>query len=69
METYETLEKEFGRKIKELQRRCKHKKIKWMDEWWAIGHSTGRKVKVCLICNKRLKWKNASIVKKRDLTK
>jgi hypothetical protein len=24
----------------------------WMEEWWAPGHSTGRKVKVCANCNK-----------------
>ena len=26
----------------------------WMEEQWAPGHSTGRKVKVCLRCNKNM---------------
>ncbi len=38
MTTYKQLEKEFERKVKELQDKiCPHKKTKWMEQWWAIG--------------------------------
>jgi len=54
MVTYKQLKIEFDKKVKELQKICPHKKTKWMEHWWAIGHSTGSKVKVCLRCNKVL---------------
>jgi hypothetical protein len=31
-----------------------HKKSSWFEVWWAIGHSAGYRVKVCLVCNKEL---------------
>ena len=39
--------------IEALRTECKHEKLTdWMEEWWAPGHSTGRKVKVCEFCEK-----------------
>ena len=54
MKTYKQLKREFDKKVKELQAKCPHKRTKWMEHWWAIGHSTGTRVKVCLRCNKIL---------------
>ena len=31
-----------------------HEKSGWMEEQWAIGHSTGCQVKMCLRCNEEL---------------
>ncbi len=50
--TYYQLEKEFDRKVKELQDRCPHKRItKWMEGWWAPGHGTGTSTRLCKRCN------------------
>ncbi|MEK6883402.1 MAG: hypothetical protein AABY22_27490, partial [Nanoarchaeota archaeon] len=46
--SYEDIKKDFELRLERLQEECRHKKTKWMDEWWAMGHSTGKKVKVCL---------------------
>ena len=67
MTTYKQLEKEFERKVKELQDKiCPHKKTKWMEQWWAIGHSTGYSVKVCLRCNKIVDKKAHKVVDEID---
>lgn len=55
MPTYKSLEKEFKKKVKELQEKCKHLKTEWAEEWWAIAHSTGFAVQYCKACNKKLK--------------
>ena len=52
--TYEQIKKDFELRLWRLQEECRHKKTKWMDEYWAMGHSTGKKVKICLKCNKVL---------------
>lgn len=53
MNAADKLRKEYERKLKELQEACLHeKRSAWIEEWWAPGHSTGRKVKVCKNCNK-----------------
>ena len=57
MKTYKQLEGEFDKKVKEIQAKCPHKQFEWMDECWAIGHYTGRRVKVCKRCNKVLERK------------
>lgn len=37
--------------LKELQSKCTHIEISdWLTEYWAPGHSTDRKVKVCMCC-------------------
>ena len=55
-ENYEQLEKEFKKKVEELKKNCKHKKLSpWSEEWWAIGHSTGFEIKVCKICREIIK--------------
>ena len=53
--TYNQLRKEFDKKVKELQAKCPHNRTHWAEEWWAIGHSTGNRVKVCKRCNKIMK--------------
>jgi len=63
MKTYKELEEKFDKDIEKLQKNCKHKDIsKWIDQWWAIGHSTGWQVKVCNICNKVVERKRVEIV-------
>ena len=54
---YDKLEDSFNKKILDLQKRCPHKKTKWVEEYWAFGHSTGGMVLVCLNCNKTLERK------------
>lgn len=56
MTTYKKLQKEFYKKVKELKKRCPHKKLSdWCEEWWAMGHSTGFQVKSCNVCYKIVK--------------
>ncbi len=54
MSSYKEIEKEFERKIAELQKICKHVESEWMDQYRDF-RSTGYKVKICLNCNKQLK--------------
>lgn len=52
MTTHKQLKKEMEIKLKELQDKCKHKKLtKWCDIWWAPGHSTGASARYCKRCN------------------
>lgn len=55
--TYDSLKKEFDNKVEFLQKQCPHKKTDWFDEYFAIGHSTGKQIRVCLRCNKELEKK------------
>ncbi len=56
--TYKKLQKEFEKKVANLQKECKHARLSpWMEKWWAIGHSTGNYVKVCKTCNLEILWK------------
>jgi hypothetical protein len=57
MKSYDDLQKEFDKKVKELQEKCPHKKTEYMEQWWAYAHSTGNIVKSCLNCNKTLETK------------
>jgi len=51
MSTYKELEREFERKIKELQNHCDHKELsKWTPISWAPGHYTGHEVIICRRC-------------------
>lgn len=46
-----------------------HVSSDWMDEWWAIAHSTGYQVKMCKRCNMHLaKRKGLSVVKQNSST-
>ena len=52
---YDALRREYDAKVKKLQRTCSHKrKSEWMEQQWAIGHSTGYIVRICENCNKIL---------------
>jgi transcription elongation factor Elf1 len=44
--------------IKKLQEVCNHPKSTWCLECWAVGHTTGRSVLVCDICEKVLETKD-----------
>jgi len=66
MKTYKQLEKEFNEKVKKLQDSCPHKRKKWMEKWWAIGHSSGYQVNVCLRCNKIVKEKPTEEERKKE---
>ena len=53
MNAAERLCEQYQRELKQLQEICPHEQLTdWMEEWWAPGHSTGRKVKACANCNK-----------------
>jgi hypothetical protein len=53
MNAAERLYEEYQRSLKHLQETCPHEQLTdWVQEWWAPGHSTGRKVRVCANCNK-----------------
>jgi len=54
MSKIKELRKEFERKKKELQERCKHVNSTWCKEEWAIAHNTGYMVRVCDNCEKGL---------------
>jgi len=59
LEEYETkkkpIDEDYQRKLSELQANCPHTKLTdWMDEWWALGHSTGYSVQHCKNCDKEI---------------
>ena len=54
---YDTIVDDFKKKIKLAQETCLHEKTQWVEEYWALGHSTGCMLKVCLNCNKTLERK------------
>jgi hypothetical protein len=56
MKSYGELKQDFEKKVEMLQESCKHKRTKWYNEEWAFAHSTGRRVRVCLKCNKNLEY-------------
>jgi hypothetical protein len=46
---------EYERQVKELRETCPHLELsEWMDEWWAIAHSTGFRVQTCERCGKEM---------------
>jgi hypothetical protein len=53
MNAAERLYEQYQSDLQHLQETCPHDQLTdWMDEWWAPGHSTGRKVRACVNCNK-----------------
>ncbi len=52
MKSYKELEEEFDNEVAAVQEKCPHEETEWMEQWWAVGHSTGYKVKMCKFCNK-----------------
>jgi hypothetical protein len=60
MNAAERLHKKYQKDLRHLQQTCRHKKLTdWIEEWWAPGHSTGRRVKVCTSCNKVMQAQRA----------
>ena len=56
IKTIKELREKHKKEIEEFQNKCKHPEISsWIDEWWAPGHSSGRQVKLCNICEKIIK--------------
>lgn len=53
--TYEDLKKKFESDVADLQERCDHPETTWMEKAWAPGHSTGKAVEICDICNKEIR--------------
>jgi len=57
-ETISQMKQRHEREIAELQEQCKHTTLTaWLEEWWAPGHSTGRAVKCCEVCEKIIERK------------
>lgn len=51
MNDYDKLKEEFDSKVEVLQNICNHAEITdWIEEQWAIGHSTGLLIKQCKNC-------------------
>ena len=67
MKSYKELEREFKRKVRKLQDKCKHKEFQWMEEHWAPWHLTGYIVKVCTFCDKTLAKKKEKSIKEVNL--
>ncbi len=59
MKSRKQLRKEFERKVKELQRKCQHKKSKWMLTEWSLNSISIENdiVRVCSFCNKTIEKK------------
>ncbi len=58
MLTAKEIRKKCDEDIKKLQEICNHSESQWMNECWAIAHSTGRVVRTCVICEKTLETKD-----------
>jgi hypothetical protein len=55
MNAAERLYAQYQKDLQHLQETCPHEQLTdWMEEWWAPGHGTGRKVRACTNCNKVL---------------
>ncbi len=53
MNAAQKLYKEYQKELAQLQATCPHAKLTdWIEEWWAPGHPTGRKVQMCANCDK-----------------
>lgn len=60
MSELEKINQEFEKRKEELQFSCSHTELSdWVEEWWAIGHSTGYLVKYCERCGKTVHRKTS----------
>ncbi len=57
MKSFNQLYREHERKVKELHKKCPHKKSKWIFSGWADGHFDDFIVRMCVFCNKKLEEK------------
>jgi hypothetical protein len=58
MNAAQRLYEEYQAQLKHLQETCPHHELTdWVEEWWAPGHSTGRKVRACATCDKVIQAK------------
>ena len=64
--TFKDLENEFNRNVKELQKKCLHKRSKWYEHYWAIWRSSGYEVRVCFRCRKKLEEKPTAEERKKE---
>ena len=54
MKTAKLLREHYEDALKNLQDRCDHPHSIWVEEQWALGHTTGRSLKMCSVCDKTL---------------
>lgn len=60
MNAAEKLYQQYQRELKQLQDTCPHEQLTdWVEEWWAPGHTTGRRVRACANCNLVLRGQRA----------
>jgi hypothetical protein len=52
--TAKELRDQFEKDLEQLQKQCKHKPSKWIEEFYFPMNSTGYKIKMCNICEKIL---------------
>ena len=57
MLTAKDIRKKCDEEIKKLQEICNHPKYTWCEEAWAPAHFTGRRLKICDVCEKVLERK------------
>jgi hypothetical protein len=58
MNAAEKLYEEYQRSLKRLQEECAHTELtNWIEEWWAPGRSTDRRVRLCANCNRVMEAK------------
>jgi len=68
MKSYIELKKDFIKKVEKLQANCKHEDVSdWVEEWWAINHPTGWKLRVCMFCNKKISRKTLCVTCSKEL--
>ena len=68
-ENIDQMRERHKQEIDMLQKNCTHKKIsKWIEEYWAIAHSSGSMVKLCDFCGKAVKRKSMWYKKFRVVT-
>ena len=63
MKSYNQLRDEFEKKVKELQKKCPHKKASWGWSFHDMRVYIGYKIKVCEFCGKILKRRKEDISK------
>jgi len=58
IENIDQMRKRHKQEIEILQKNCRHEKLSdWIEEYWAIAHSTGNIVRVCKFCSKVIEKK------------
>ena len=61
LRTAKLIRKKCQDDILALQKVCNHPDMLWVEECWAPGHLTGRRLKICTICEATLETKDSWI--------